>query len=208
VRRHKSSAAPSEAGSLSSSSRPGEFTARCDQMRHAYSVLSEVECEPCKRTVTNLAVELSARKLGIAKPSFFFIVEDPSGPIVKEGRIAGASGPTGKMFILHDQSLDEIVKTVAHEARHLRWYADGMKGSIEQAERNARIFELEFWGLRDHRASAWEELTKIKKEMDGDQAEIVYKFLRNFRVVHAACSYRSQVQLCGVLYASLCTDFL
>jgi hypothetical protein len=112
-----------------------------------YRVLSEVECEPIECATANLAVELAMRKLGIPKPNVCFITEDPAGPIVKEYRIAGASGPTNKLFILRGQTLDQIVRTVAHECEHLRWYARGMVGSVKHAERSAFLFETDFWGV-------------------------------------------------------------
>jgi hypothetical protein len=145
---------------------------------YRYRVISEVECEPTERAIAWFTAKLCARKLGIEAPRLDFIVEDPTGPIEKKFKIAGATGPTNRLFVLSGLSSDQIVRTVAHEMEHRRWYQRGQIGSSEWAERSANLFELEFWGVRQRDVSVYEALCKIEAEMDAAEIEPVRERFR------------------------------
>jgi len=130
-------------------------------MRYAETVPTPQEAQ-----LARAVVEVCSSQLGIKEPTLEFIAESPIGDIVQEAPILGLASVT-KIYILRGLSPRELVKTTAHEVKHI-WQRSHGTYNLRARERSARIFEYEFtetlngqtydelfWGLLKRKSSSF-----------------------------------------------------
>ena len=118
---------------------------------YRYSLLNESEVDREKVLVADHACKVFCLELGIPEPPLQFIRSNPNGPFEWANPIAGfAKRKPVTIYIAADQTLSEIVATVAHECEHCRQIAKADQRLADQflAEQRARERERELWTMR------------------------------------------------------------
>jgi hypothetical protein len=97
-----------------------------------------------------IAAEIASMMCKIKCPSIRFIVECDDGYITRNDRIDGYSHNHKEIFLRSGMPPARTVEIALHEARHCwQWSQPRWAGrSDEDAERDAKLFVLEFWGTR------------------------------------------------------------
>ena len=126
-------------------------------MTYCYRILSESEnCQRERNEKSRLemdlafvAAEIASMMCKIKCPSIRFIVECDDGYITRNHRIDGYSHNHKEIF-LRGGMPPRTVEIAIHETRHCQqWSQPRWAGrSDEDAERDAKLFGLEFWGTR------------------------------------------------------------
>lgn len=110
---------------------------------------------------------LVAQKLGIEQPGMSWITESERGWVTGPQRIFGYTSTQGEIFIRANLSPFQITHTIAHEVRHC-WQQQRSKklySSEEFRERDAEIYQLEFWAGAEKRNGNFADITEILTRM-------------------------------------------
>jgi hypothetical protein len=91
--------------------------------------------------LARLTLEIVSAQLRISEPRLHFIRESPAGEIVKDERIFGCAEKDA-IFIRQGLPPRELIKTTAHECRHIAQFKRGYKSLLR--ERDCFAFEHEF----------------------------------------------------------------
>ena len=142
-----------------------------------YSVFPDYLVDSRARNLEELALTDVCRRLKISKPALNWISEKRFGAEWFEDDVLGWCAKDGRtIFIRHDCSPFQIANTVVHEARHVWQSRNPMRFPIpgktytrtmnrEQAERDCRIFEMEFWAGREKRDGSFDDIERILTAM-------------------------------------------
>ena len=142
-----------------------------------YSIVRDYLVDRRSRDVAESASCIACEKLATKQPQRSWIVEVEHGEIWISERISGWCAKDGRtIFIRHDCSPFEIASTIAHECRHCwqiqnpsrfpipgKTYTRDMNHT--QKERDARLFELEFWGGKENRNGSFDDILRILTDM-------------------------------------------
>jgi hypothetical protein len=170
-----------------------------------YSVFPDHLVDPRARNLEKLTRSDVCEILKIKPPARRWIVEDEFGSEWFAENINGYCQKNGlAIYIRHDCSPFEIASTTVHEARHAwqirnprrfpipsKTYSRDMNQT--QRERDARIFELEFWAGREKRDGSFNEIEHLLTAMKIERAQA--------RVQAASQQYDFK-QRVGLSYAS------
>jgi hypothetical protein len=125
---------------------------------YSYRMIGRSEETPDERPLAILSVEAVAIRLQTDDvPEVFFIKEDVNGYIKFPSQINGYCLSGGKYIsICCGRPPRDLVRTVIHEMKHVHQALDPkwIARSTEMAERDARLFEIEFWGSRSSNGDA------------------------------------------------------
>ena len=142
-----------------------------------YNVFPHYLIDRDSRQVAERSSSIACEKLGIKQPQQSWIVEVEHGEKWFSERIHGYCDKAGQgIFIHRDCSPFEIANTVAHECRHCwqitnpRWFPIPNRSfrrglTVEQKERDARLFSLEFWAGREKQDGSFADITRILTDM-------------------------------------------
>jgi hypothetical protein len=111
---------------------------------YKYRVLTSFEIHPRLWLIANEAVKAASRALSIQPPKLFFVERDQlTGTIECPSNILGLTRlATREIYVVADQSLNSIVRTVLHETQHAHHHTH----DSESDEREAELFERRLWG--------------------------------------------------------------
>jgi hypothetical protein len=138
-----------------------------------YDVIADYRVNPRARHLEELTRSDVCEILKIKPPARRWIVEDEFGPHWFENDVFGWCSKDGQtIFIRHDCSPFQIANVLVHEARHAWQIRNPRRFPIpgktysrtlsrEQAERDCRIFEAEFWRGKENRSGSFEDITNI-----------------------------------------------
>ena len=94
-------------------------------MSFQYSVVSPESVDTQKRLLADVLLTHVCGELGLRNaPELRWIVPSPNGPICRPINVAGFARHGDGIYIRADLSLELMAKTVIHELRHVRQFAD------------------------------------------------------------------------------------
>lgn len=114
-------------------------------MEYRYRTLGGHEVESKVKELARLARSVSCLKLGIKAPELIWIRESDNGLITWRHPIAAYASTRGDIFIRADMKPFAIAAAVIHETRHIWQKQQTKQLSPEFRERDAKIYEREFW---------------------------------------------------------------
>ena len=143
----------------------------------SYNTVPDYLVDRHARDLADLTLRIVCENLKIKPPALRWIVDDQFGPEWFAQNIAGYCGKNGnEIFIHRDLKPIGISNTTCHEARHVwqirnpkrypipnKTYTRDMNQS--QKERDARIFEMEFWNGGEKRDGSFDDITRILTDM-------------------------------------------
>ena len=142
-----------------------------------YKTVADYLVDPRRRDLANQTLKVVCPILQIKPPAKRWIVDDDFGPKWFEQDVAGFCSKDGnEIFIHRDLKPFSIANTVVHEARHCRQIRNPKRFPIpgktytrdmnqSQKERDARIFEMEFWNGREKPDGNFDEISEILTDM-------------------------------------------
>jgi hypothetical protein len=147
-----------------------------------YKTIPDYLVDRRARDLAKQSLQVVCPKLQIKPPSLHWIADDEFGPEWFAQDVAGFCSKDGnEIFIHRDQKLFSIANTVVHEARHVwqirnpqrypipgKTYTRDMNQS--QKERDARIFEREFWNGREKQDGSFDDIERLLTEMQLESA--------------------------------------
>ena len=148
----------------------------------SYKTVADYLVDPRPRDVANQTLKVVCPILQIKPPAKRWIVKDEFGPKWFAQDIAGFCSKNGnEIFIHRDLKPFSIANTVVHEARHVWQIRNPKRFPIPgktytrdlnhtQKERDARIFEMEFWNGREKRAGSFDEIAEILTSLQIESA--------------------------------------
>ena len=147
-----------------------------------YDIFPDYLVDRRQRNLAELALTDVCPRLNISKPALNWVSETRFGAKWFEDDVLGWCAKDGRtIFIRHDCSPFEVVSAIVHECRHARQIRNPKRLPIpgkaytrtmnrEQAERDARLFELEFWAGREKRNGSFDDITRILTDMQIESA--------------------------------------
>ena len=148
-----------------------------------YDVIEDFYIDAAGKNVAETARQVACLKLGIQEPpDLWWIIDARFGAHWFENDVNGwTSKDGGTIFVHKDCSPFGIASVVAHECRHVwqirnpKWFPIPNRNfsrglSREQRERDAEIFELEFWDGAEKRSGDVAEISRILTAMEIHQA--------------------------------------
>ena len=147
-----------------------------------YKTISDYLVDVRARDLAKQTLQVVCPKLQIKPPALRWIADDDFGPEWFAQDVAGFCSKDGKEIFIHrDLKPFSIANTTCHEARHCwqirnprrfpipgKTYSRDMNQS--QKERDARIFELEFWSGREKQDGSFDDIERVLTEMQIESA--------------------------------------
>ena len=171
-----------------------------------YKTVADYRVDRRARDLTKQTAQLVCPKLQIKPPAWRWIVDDKRGRDWFPEDINGHCAKDGMTIFIHkDLPPFSIANTVVHECRHV-WQIRNPKRfpipnksytrdmSQSQKERDARIFEREFWSGKEKRNGSFDDITRILTDMQIESARAV--------IQAGSQQYGLKQRIIGLPYAS------
>jgi hypothetical protein len=141
-----------------------------------YSVFPDHLVDPRAKHLAEPTRSDVCRELKISKPALKWFSETRFGTEWFENDVLGWCSKDGQTIFVRHCSPFQIANTVVHECRHVWQIRNPKRFPIpgktysrtmnrEQAERDCRIFELEFWAGREKRDGSFDDIERILTAM-------------------------------------------
>jgi hypothetical protein len=146
-----------------------------------YSVFPDHLVDRRAKHLAELTRSDVCRELKISKPAINWISETRFGTEWFENDVLGWCSKDGQTIFVRHCSPFQIANTVVHECRHC-WQIQNPKRfpipgktysrtmSREQAERDCRIFEMEFWRGKENRSGSFDDIERVLTDMRIERA--------------------------------------
>ena len=147
-----------------------------------YDVVPDYIVDVPRRNTAEQTLQIVPGILNIKKPELRWMTEKNFGPQWFEDSVLGWCAKDGRTIFIRDNcSPFQVVNTIVHECRHC-WQIQNPKRvpipgktytrtmNREQAERDCRIFEMEFWNGREKRDGSFDEIERILTAMQIETA--------------------------------------
>ena len=142
-----------------------------------YKTVADYLVDHRARDLAKQTIHIVCTKLQIKPPALRWIADDDFGPKWFAQDVAGFCSKDGNEISIH-KNLNpfSIANTIAHECRH-SWQIQKPKRfpipgknysrtmNREQAERDCRIFEMEFWNGREKPGGSFDDILRILTDM-------------------------------------------